>query len=60
MTSGEGLPSSSASTSSRDRLRGVIAIGMLYDWTEKLQYCMRSETLKVCARRAWPTSVQML
>ena len=39
MTSGEGLPSSSASTSSRDRLRGVIAIGMLYDWTEKLQYC---------------------
>lgn len=31
MRSGEALPSSSASTSSRDRLRGVMAVGMLLD-----------------------------
>lgn len=33
MRSGEALPSSSDSTSSRDRLRGVIAVGMLVDRT---------------------------
>lgn len=37
MKSGDALPSSSDSTSSRDRLRGVIAVGMLLDWTEKLE-----------------------
>lgn len=31
ITSGEALPSSSASTFSRDRLRGVTAVGMLFD-----------------------------
>ena len=37
MKSGEALPSSSVSTSFRDRLRGVIAVGMLFDWIEKSQ-----------------------
>ena len=37
MKSGEALPSSSASISSRDRLRGVMAVGMLFDWFEKLE-----------------------
>lgn len=41
MRSGEALPSSSVSKSSRDRLRGVIAVGILFDWTEKLQQCRR-------------------
>lgn len=34
MKSAEALPSPSASTSFRDRLRGVIAVGMVFGWAE--------------------------
>lgn len=37
MKSGDALPSSSDSISSRDRLRGVTAVDMLSYWTENLE-----------------------
>ena len=37
MKSGDALPSPSDSTSFRDLLRGVIAVGMVVDWIEEVQ-----------------------